>query len=284
MKSKKLWLLLAVAALALLAVSPALAVPTTPTLTVSLSDSSVCAGVQVTITGNINPVITCGAFSIQESTDGGVTYFTIYSATPDASGNISTPFDTTGLAGQTIYFRSHFDPGGGTNHCTGGTYSGANSAGLPLTINDCPSCTGVTIGADLASGDGTPAPGAHECWTFRITVKACDDVTNVSAQGGTSGWTTLATGTPLFTDTGNVSHKKAGRSSTEIITWQIGNMSANQTVTLDVQVCGDIKKSAVCDSIQYLSGPWSVTYNDENGITHKSDYSGRVTVTVTCAP
>jgi hypothetical protein len=96
-------------------------------------------------------------------------------------------------------------------------------------------------------------------------------------QDGTSGWMAFEKATP---STGIYTVKNAGKSKTKVLRWEIGDMTAGQTATLKVKACGSIKLSAACDSIQYLSGPWSITYTDENGVTQKSN--GRVNVTVTC--
>ena len=48
-----------------------------------------------------------------------------------------------------------------------------------------------------------------------------------------------------------------------------------------VNVDGNIPASAACDSIRYLSGPWSAVYDAGAG-AQKSDYTGRVSIQVTC--
>jgi hypothetical protein len=281
MKSKKILLLLAVAALMVLVGVPALAVGPTPTTsTISISPPSpVCDGDQVTITGKVTPVTVCGTIQIQDSTDQ-QNWTTIDSGSPDGSGNFSIVFDTTGLAGQTVYFLSHFVPGGG-RPCG---YGESKSPALPLSIGAC--CEGgLQISADLASGDGIPPPGTtNATWQFEIKVKACQDVTGVYAQGGTSGWTTF-NGASQTAGTWEIYKTTTGKSSTKVLRWKIGDMTAGQEETLLVTVKGSIKPSAVCGSIQYLSGPWSATYSTDGGATfQKSDYTDRVFVTVTCAP
>jgi hypothetical protein len=105
--------------------------PIDTTSTISFSPSSpVTAGTSVTITGKVvvagtTTPVTAGTLQIQEYelNSVGVAYptagadnVTIASGTPNAQGEFSFSFSTTGLGGSTIGFRSHYVPVGGTRY------------------------------------------------------------------------------------------------------------------------------------------------------------------------
>lgn len=198
----------------------------------------------------------------------------IATGTTDALGKVSTNFDTTGLGGSTICFRTQNPAAGGAHGIDAN-----QSPGVDLVILSQPACVpGATIAATLASGDGTPAPGNPAGpWTFRITVTACGDLTNVTAQGGANAW---APYTGALPDTGEVDIRKQTKKNT-ILLWTIGNMSDGQVANLDVGVNGPIPYDAPDCQVRYLSGPWSATFSADGGATfEKSAYSGRVSVSV----
>jgi len=68
----------------------------------------------------------------------------------------------------------------------------------------------------------------------------------------------------------------------DVLTWTL-DMPNGTTETLLVNVDGKIPASAVCDSIRYLSGPWSAVYDAGSG-AQKSDYTGRVSIQVCPTP
>jgi hypothetical protein len=201
---------------------------------------------------------------------------------PDGNGEFSTTaFNTTGLAGKMIGFRSHY---------TGGNSGFKESKSLceDLSILADPVCTpGATIASTLASGDGTPTPDKNNStpdgpWTFRITVTACGDLTGVTAQGGGNGWAALwpTNAAGLDPDTGSASIRKLNK-KTPVIFWNIGDMTDGQVANLDVTVNGNISKSAPCGEIRTISGPWSTLFSLDSGATFdKSSYTGQVTLTV----
>ena len=198
----------------------------------------------------------------------------IDSGPTNGSGQFSTVFDTTDLGGKTICFRAlHPDSGGQHGNDT------SSSPGVDLVINAQTECTpGATVAATLASGDGTPAPGPNSGpWTYRITVTACGGLTGVTAQGGSNGWAGVTDASP---DTGSVAVRKQTKKNT-IHLWTIGDMTGGQVANLDVTVDGPIPNSAPDCQIRFLNGPWSATYSTDDGATfQKSEYSGRVTVSV----
>jgi hypothetical protein len=66
----------------------------------------------------------------------------------------------------------------------------------------------------------------------------------------------------------------------DVLTWNL-DMPNGTTETLLINVDGKIPASAACDSIRYLSGAWSAVYDVGLG-AQKSDYTGRVSIQVTC--
>jgi len=204
----------------------------------------------------------------------GASFDDIDSGLTDGSGQFNTVFATTGLGGKSLCFRAHHPDSGGPHGNDTST-----SAGVDLVINSLPECTpGATIAATLASGDGTPAPGTNSGpWTYRITVTACGGLTGVTAQGGSNGWAGV---TGALTEDGSVTVRKQTKKNT-IHLWTIGDMTDGQVANLDFTVNGPIPDSAPDCQIRFLNGPWSATFSLDEGVTfEKSDYSGRVTVSV----
>lgn len=270
--------------------------PSNTASSITFSGNPACEGDIVTITGKTvfdgtphgEIPIANGTIKIQQNQlvadgtpvacgTGGADYVDVASGAPDANGEISYNFNTTGLAGKSIGFRTHYVTPGGS-HAPATSHSPCET----LVINDCspPPCSGVTIGATLASGDGEPCPGVVDgCWEFRITVTACEAVTGVTAQGGTSGWTTYDS---FVASAGTAVLRKDPKKGAQILLWTIGNMAKDEVQTLDVKVCGAIPSSSPDGEIRYLSGPWSAKYSTDGGTTYqKSAYSGRVSITVT---
>lgn len=163
-------------------------------------------------------------------------------------------------------------------------YRIAYSGGVePPSVSPCldlavvQSCSGVNIAADLASGDGNPPAGVPEIWTVEIKVHACQDALIQKAQGGNNGWatnsvTSVSQGSYTIKDTGN---------SNQVITWNVGSLGGNSDATMLLTVSGTIKRGTPSGTVVGLTGPWSVTYSIDGGHTYqKSDYTGRITVTV----
>lgn len=211
----------------------------------------------------------------------------IGSASPDSNGQVIVPLDTTGLDNQVIGFESSYvgDSDGFKNN---------NSPCVDLVIGpggsgSCPNGE-ASIAATLADGDGTPPPNAGECWTFRITVNACDTLTNVTAQGGTNGWTTKLGigGSKIVSMTKGTAGVRNNNKRNDVILWNIGNMTPGESENLVVKVCGTTAKlNCPTDPplTEYLTGPWSTTYGHlVNGVLtyDKSDYTGRVSIDTTC--
>jgi hypothetical protein len=210
----------------------------------------------------------------------------IGSGTPDSNGQLIAPFDTTGLDNQVIGFESSYvgDSAGFKNN---------DSPCVDLVIgpgggSSCPNGE-ASIAATLAAGSGTPPPNDPECWTFRITVSACDTLTRVTAQGGTNGWTSKigSNGSAILGTSKGTAGVRNNNNRNDVILWNIGNMTPGETEHLDVKVCGTTAKlNCPTDPLtEYLTGPWSTTYGHTvNGVLiyDKSDYTGRVSIDTTC--
>ena len=108
--------------------------------------------------------------------------------TADSAGTTSVTFDTTGFGAQTLNFKAHYLP---PSPPPGQGFGSVWSGSIPVQVIPAVTCTGFTISADLAAGTGDPVVGQSGNWSYRITLRTCEAVSNVSAQGGTSGWLSL---------------------------------------------------------------------------------------------
>jgi hypothetical protein len=182
-----------------------------------------------------------------------------------------TNFDTASYGGQSLGFQASYQ--GQAN------YSNAPSICTDLTVTT-EVCSGATISIDLVDGNGSPAPGGPYEWTYEVTVRACENLTDVTAQGGTNGWAPLKgrSAANLFPDTGTAEIRNANKKS-EVILWTIGDMAAGDTARLGVLLSGSIPRNAPDCQTRYLSGPWSAL-SSTDGVVTKTPYTGRVTVQV----
>lgn len=192
-----------------------------------------------------------------------------------SGGATSSALDFDGLGfvdGTTASFRAHYVTGGQQVHAD--THF---SPAIDVTAIGGNTCQGFNISADFASGQGGPPPGSVGPWAFRITLENCSgvDLNGIKAQGGSNGWAPM---TGFVASKGTVAVRNNNRN--QVLTWNL-NMPNGTTETLLVTVDGKIPPSAVCDSIRYLSGPWSAVYNPGTG-SQKSEYTGRVSIQVTC--
>lgn len=304
MKGKHLWLVVAVLAVLLAlgtGVSQGQAVSKVTNTELQLSKSQTCAGETVTVTATTvrtedSLPVDCGTITIQRKVGDGA-WAVFDSGSPDTGGSRTKDFDTTGYQNQTVSFQALYDNFPATGGCPS-KFNDSSSPSVPLVIGGpcvpeppVGDCNGksLIIGATLASGEGQPAPGYSGEWTFVITVKACEDVCGVYAQGGTSGWTTWVSSSP---STGSTeffnSDKKKSKSSTKVIRWYIGYMVADQEETLEVKVSGTVNEGEPCSTEEILnqlniSGNWSATFSKDECVTfEKSEYTEKVLLTVTC--
>jgi len=258
----------------------------TPTPVVLSGDGTADAVADtLTTSGTVSTtVIDEGKITLEMATFGGlpVTTATLgYIWSPLSPGNISpsggatsSPLDFDGLGfvdGTTASFRAHYVTGGGA------TKADTHFSPIIDVTAVADSCEGFNVSADFASGDGGPAPGSTGPWAFRITLENCTGVnlTGIKAQGGSNGWAPM---TAYLQSKGSVGVRLNQKN--QVLTWNL-NMLNGTTETILVTVNGNIPASAVCDSIRYLSGPWSAVYNAGSG-PQKSAYTGRVSVQVTC--
>jgi hypothetical protein len=181
---------------------------------------------------------------------------------------VDTTADTSvaGLYG----YRAHYVPAGGT----GLAQSQSGCFNLEVTAGLCPA-SGFTIVATASAGNGDALPG--QTWTggFEITIANCTGnlVPGVTAQGGSSGWTTV---TVVSADTGLSGIKTTkGKTSTQIIQWNIGDMAAGAVAKIDVSESGFVKPGTPSGTVFYLNGPWSAL---SGGV--KTEYTERITITV----
>jgi hypothetical protein len=215
------------------------------------------------------------------------TLTTIGSGTPDSNGQLIVPLDTTGLDNKVIGFESSY-----VGDSVG--FKNKNSPCVDLVIGpggsgSCPNGE-ASIAATLADGDGTPPPNDSECWDFQITVNACDALTNVTAQGGTDGWTSKigSGGSKIVSVSKGTAGVRNNNKRNDVILWNIGSMTPGESENLVVKVCGTTAKLNCPTALpltEYLTGPWSTTYGHlvSGVLTYdKSDYTGRVSIDTTC--
>jgi hypothetical protein len=217
--------------------------------------------------------------------------------------NCSNPFDFSGLGPALI----SEDPTDGTASAAADTsvagtfalhavyqgkgsgFGNSTSPCVDLVVNpsdqSCPA-NGLLISATRASGNGTPLPACSSNWSFRITINNCSgqNISRVTAQGGTTGWADLTS--PIFTPTQGIATIRKSNNKNEVIFWDLGPLAAGQTASLDIPLSGKANKPA--GTVMYLSGPWSaLNYDVPDPITltppYKSDYTGRVSLTTTSA-
>lgn len=212
--------------------------------------------------------------------------------TPDSDGKTFHNIDLDALGfvvGTVGGFRAHYKPGSGPDKI--GTHF---SLTIDVTIvvgADCSESDTVVVGADLVTGNGTPLPGDGGPWTFRITAQNCTgvDLEDVKLQGGSNGWAPM-TGYQVDPGPSSAVSVRTNKKN-QVLTWVV-DIDDQETVSIEVTVDGDIPPTALCSldpslpipgSIHYLSGAWSAAFKRGFG-NEKSDYTGRVSVTVICAP
>ena len=189
-------------------------------------------------------------------------------------GSISFPADTA-LVGAYGYW-VHYEPGS----TGGGSYRGGPPTCEDLIVEAVDNtCTGgLLIAASAASSNSIPTPGSLWTGAFVITITNCSDETapNVTAQGGTSGWSTLISyPTSLGSAVIRKSNGKNG-DKTQVLLWTVGNMAPFTTATLTVNISGTIKPTTLSGTTFTLNGPWSVS---SNGVK-VNDYTSQILIAV----
>jgi len=153
--------------------------------------------------------------------------------------------------------------------------SNASTGFSVVTPPQSTACSGPIISAKLLGGNATPGAGSSGSWTFQIAICPSQNLTNVSAQGGTDNWTTVSSTSP---STGKLSVRKLNKNN-ELLTWTLGNMSIGTGQTLNVRLSGMV--SWHCGTVQYLNGPWSALYT-VSGAQRQSPYTNQIAITSTC--
>jgi hypothetical protein len=283
-------------AVAVLPISPASAHSPHPIVGIAASPSGeVALGDSVLVTATISDQHTLAPYTTGnvelQYKQGGSTYYTFASGTPNSSGVFADTLDVTSPPFVlTVGDDGEPDTDDDKELNLRVLYDGATTAQSSVLVLDVVESAGcddgtVHISEPSVTGTGVPAPGSTERWTFAIEVRNCTgvDLTGVKVQGGTSGWTSLD-GTPSASKAPVPSVKT--NKKTSIITWT-GDLADGEAVTITVPVTGTVGR--ICGAIQYLSGAWSAAYQiTEPGTPpvttkYKTDYTGRASVEVTCA-
>ena len=268
-----------------LATGSAFAAPTPTVTTLNFSLNPVGVGGASDITATVTPVPTTGGhLSIEALVDGvthaplpcGVTVSPSDGVTPTEYINAAGPNLTVGSITLHVVtavvgsfgYRGHFAPAG----------SGLGQSQSPCANLNVvgPVCQGLHISAINTSG-GNPVAGTVFSGSFRIEVTNCGPnvALGVTAQGGTSAWTTISGILPSADTSVTTSGKGGGN---VIIKWKIGDMPPGATATLNVNLSGLIKAGTPVGSILGLNGNWSAT-----SAGAKTDYTDKITIT-TVAP
>jgi hypothetical protein len=213
-----------------------------------------------------------------------IAWVEVASGTTNASGGFSTVFNTiAGMGGNRVGFVAAHP----NQIVTGGNFlRESQSACIDLVIDSVPpgpggAMRGATIAVTRAEGDGIPSPapslGSFGPWTFRITVKAWQPLTRVTAWGGANGWAAV---TGKKADVGTVKMRKTFNDDA-ILLWTLGGMARGQIANLDVTVSGAIPVSAHDCELRFLSGAWSVSYGVPMETERSmAEYGGRVAIAV----
>jgi hypothetical protein len=152
--------------------------------------------------------------------------------------------------------------------------------GVPSSDPACQDGQNAAISATYVNSPGFPLPGTYT-WNLLLSVHACKNLTDVSAQGGSNAWTGSAYGAPTQ---GSVGTRKATGGNNAVSIWSIGSMTSGQTVTLPTSVTGTIKPKTACGTVLGLLGSWSALSTSVEFGAQKSTYTGSSTVTVGPSP
>ena len=270
------------ASLALVVAIPALLAnpPISTTVTVNLNPNPVTVSTLVTVTGNItaadSSAVTggnlylvavrdlagnsfgCSLVGTISPIDGSTIAYTgpgsVADVTP-AAGVQSVTYQFTPTSAGTYGFGVHYVPSGG---------SGYHEAAFSCTdlVVTAGACTGgFQIAATQASGTNTPAAGLTWSGSFVITVSNCgtDILSGVTAQGGTSAWTSTVS---YSSPDGPVGLRKATGGGNQILLWNIGTMQPGQVANLTVNLTGKIKAGTPVGTVLNINGGWSAAATD----------------------
>lgn len=281
----------------------AFADPQTPIdteMSISVLPTSITPAGSATVTVTIEPVgggiINCGKGKIQykivhaDSTE--TDWLDLANNLPVANNEFLADFPGNSgavvVVGDKVTFRAQYESTG-----SGCNYEGQDPAHSPtvdlMIVEDttsayCPNnqITGVYIAIVGPNGDGTPGPGQTVIASYNVRVTACEDVYDVTAQGGANGWSSVKSCTPYIGTSCDIRNKTKRN---EVYLWSIGDLVAGQYVEATVTVEGQIKNTqGECGKAKYLNGDWSALYATEPfGTKTKSAYTVFDSyITVTC--
>jgi hypothetical protein len=167
----------------------------------------------------------------------------------------------TGAPGAYGYW-AHFLPNNGDQ----GDYKESQSPCLDLIVNTGICTGGFTIAASAGTGNDLPTAGTTWTGSFVITVSNCsvDGLTGVSAQGGTSAWTSVGS---WSSDAGSVGVRKQTGGGNQILLWTLPSMVPGQISHMTVNLSGKIKAGTPSLTQLNIDGAWSAQGTDAVTLT-----------------
>ena len=148
----------------------------------------------------------------------------------------------------------------------------------PPDPGPCNGQDGVVLEGRLVDGTTAVEAGGSYHWLAEMTVIACGDVVDVSAQGGTPAWST----TGASTNDGTVATRQNKKNT--ILAWDIGALGVGDRAKLTLQIEGDVGRKAKCGSLLTIVSDWSVTAtpNRPDGLPTKFTTLEPMNATVIC--
>jgi hypothetical protein len=294
-KMKLIMVSMIVAASAALLPVAAQAAPAIPTsLLINVDPVAMPVGETAVVTATVTPdtgEINCGKGQIQyRITTAGITgsWQQLANNLPVAANKFSAIFDTTSvlvLAGDSIDFRAGYESSGSGCDYQNDAIGQSPSTTLlivaaPTTFCPDNQVTGVFVSIKNPQGNGMPLPGQSGPWSFDVDVLACENVFNVSAQGGANGWAPIKSyAASVGSVQGSVKNKNT------VYLWTIGSLNQGNHATLTVTVDGTIKNSPnECGKEKQLNGDWSALYATVPGgpLTKSAYTTYKAAIQVTC--
>ena len=201
---------------------------------------------------------------------------------PLTTGQVVFDLQSAGLTATpgTIGYIAVFDSPGDYKKSAAACLDFTVVPGISSVDAACPEGQNAVISATYVSSPGFPLPGSYT-WSLLLSVHACKNLTDVSAQGGSNAWASTSYGAP---SAGSVGVRKSTGGNNATSVWSIGAMSSGQTATLPISVSGTIKAKTACGTVLGLLGSWSALSNSLEFGAQKSTYTGTSTVTVGPSP
>jgi hypothetical protein len=278
----------------------------TTTMQINVVPTSITPDGTATVTATVTPAtgtINCGNGQIQYKidyydplkTDTG--FIQLGGIQTPSNNQFSAVFNPTALTlaladGDKVTFRAGYTSTGPPSSCPFDNQAIGQTPTVDLMIVEsnggaCPNgqTEGVYIAIVGPDGNGMPGPGETVTASFKVQITACEDVYDVTAQGGDNGWAPTKSCAPGITPSGMTCEPRNENKRTNVWLWTIGDLAQGQTAETTVTVSGDIKnKSGECGKDKYLNGDWSALYAVEaGGPRTKSDYTEfKSYITVTC--